>query len=143
MYYVYGPTFFCFLSISSRLYLSCLSCRRTYINSSSIYVLVHTRLLSLFIHASSHSSIHLFVSFSIYSWQALLNLVLWFIPYVCLFVSCLLLLVSSFILCAYLAVVATQILPWSLCLPMLVYSPHLFILLTFAYLFILLLFIYS
>ena len=30
-----------------------------------------------------------------------------------------------FILCAYLAVVDTQILPWSLCLPMLVYSPHL------------------
>ena len=119
---------FCFLSTSSRLYLFCLSCRRRYINSSSIYVLVHTRLLSLFIHAPSHSSIHLFVSLSIYSWQVLLNLVLCFISCVCLFICCLFLLVSSLILCAYLAVVDIQIIPWSLCFSMLFYSPHLFIL---------------
>ena len=53
---------FCFLSTSSRLYLSCLSCRRSCINSFSIYVLVHTRLLSLFIHAPSHSPIYSFYS---------------------------------------------------------------------------------
>ena len=39
---------FCFSSTSSRLYRLCLSCRRRYIDSSSVYVLVHTRLLSLF-----------------------------------------------------------------------------------------------
>ena len=51
---------FCFLSTSSRLYLLCLSCRRRYINSSSIYVLVHTRLLSLFIHAHIRLFIYLY-----------------------------------------------------------------------------------